>query len=161
MAGFSIDRNKGKISDIKQNIENNKSELHNLENNKQELLDLGTAVQVSDLDEDHQQVLMEKINEDLEENAEKGKEIAETMTSDFQNVEGIRQETQESLNSNAQVKSKFEHKKAMLDKFGLGRGMEEGIAELDDNRMELEGLMDDLSNTEKELTEVSRKLQSL
>ena len=161
MAGYSIDRNKGKVSDIKQNIENKKGELSKLEENKQALLDAGTELQASDLDEDVQQVLMEQINRALEENAEKGDEISDQMTSDVQDIEEMRQETQESMQSNEEEKSKLEQKKALLDRFGLGGALEEGISELDDNKMQLEEFMDDLMNTEQELTEVSQKLRSL
>ena len=38
MGNFSLDRSKGKVSDIKQNIENKKGELAQLEENKQKLL---------------------------------------------------------------------------------------------------------------------------
>ena len=161
MAGYSIDRNRGKVSDIKQNLDNNKNELADLEKNKQALLDAETELQASDLDEDVQKTLMEQINRALEENAEKGEEVSDRMTADFQDIEEMRQETQDSMQSNEQERGKLEQKKALLDKFGLGGALEDGIAELDDNRVQLEDFMDDLSNTEKELSEVSQKLKSL
>lgn len=161
MSGFSIDRNKGKISDIKQNIENNKGELAKLEENKQNLLDAGTDIQASDIDEDTQKKIMDLINQALEENAEKGEECADAMTDDVKDLEDMRQETQESMQSNEQEKEKLEKKKALLDRVGLGGSLEEGIAELDDNRMQLDELMDNLSNTEQELNAVSQKLRAL
>lgn len=161
MSKFSIDRSKGKISDIKHNIEIKKNELSKLQENKKALLDAGTDIQASDIDENVQRILMEKINSSLEENAEKGEELSNEMNSDFDSIETMKLETDESIKSNQKEKVKLEQKKALLERFGLGSYLENGISELEDNYTNLENLNENLIETEKELSEVSQKLSTL
>ena len=91
---YSLERNKGKVSDIKQNIDTKKSELKNLEENKENLLEAGREVQRSEIDEDVQKTLMDQINQALEANAEKGDELADDMNVDAKDLENMKQEMQ-------------------------------------------------------------------
>ena len=161
MAGISLDRNKGKVSDIKQNIESKKGELSQLEENKQKLLEAGTDIQASDIDEDVQKILMEKINQSLEENSEKGEQLSQEMNTDVKDLESMKQEVDESKKSNEQERSKLEKKKELLDKVGLGGSLEEAISELNNNYMNLEDFQASLTETQKELNSVSQRLSSL
>lgn len=161
MAGFRIEDKKNKVSDIKKNIETKKGELEQLEKHKQELLDAGTDMQGSEIDDDSQATIMELINEALEDNAEKGKELSSEMNSDLESIEGMKQETQESVKSNESQRKSIESKKALLDKFGIGGKLESAISELDANRGQLDNLNDSLIETEKELSNVSAKLGML
>lgn len=161
MAGFRIEDKKNKVSDIKKNIETKKGELEQLENRKQELLDAGTDMQGSEIDEDSQATIMELINGALEDNAEKGKELSSEMNRDLESIEGMKQETQDSVKSNESQRKSIESKKALLDKFGIGKKLESAISELDANRGQLDSLNDSLIETEKELSDVSAKLGML
>ena len=64
---FNLERNKGKVDEIKQNIEAKKSELAKLEENKEKLMDAGSDIQGSEIDEEVQETIMEQINRALEE----------------------------------------------------------------------------------------------
>lgn len=158
---FNLERNKGKVDEIKQNIEAKKGELAKLEENKEKLMDAGTDIQGSEIDEEVQETIMEQINRALEENAEKGTELSGEMDSDARQLDELKQETSESISSNDEQKSKLEQKKALLDRFGLGGSLEDAISELDDNKQDLEEFNEELIETEKEMHEVSHKLSSL
>ncbi|MBQ4648476.1 MAG: hypothetical protein IJB76_04880 [Clostridia bacterium] len=158
---FNLERNKGKVDEIKQNIEAKKSELAKLEENKEKLMDAGSDIQGSEIDEEVQETIMEQINRALEENAEKGTELSGEMDSDARQLDELKQETSESISSNDEQKSKLEQKKALLDRFGLGGSLEDAISELDDNKQDLEEFNEELIETEKEMHEVSHKLSSL
>ena len=159
--GFSIERNKGKVSDIKQNIETKRGELEHLEKTKEGLLESGMEVQGSDIDENAQRRLMAQINQALEANAEKGKELSAEMNSDAKMLDDMKVETQESTKSNLEQRKDFEKKKGLLDKFGLGDKMETAISELDDNKSQFDDLNQNLIDTAKELDSVANKLSSL
>lgn len=158
---FNLERNKGKVDEIKQNIEAKKGELAKLEENKEKLMDAGTDIQGSEIDEEVQETIMEQINRALEENAEKGTELSGEMDSDARQLDELKQETSESISSNDEQKSKLEQKKALLDRFGLGGSLEDAISELDDNKQDLEEFNEELIETEREMHEVSHKLSSL
>lgn len=161
MASFSIDRTRGKVSDIQQNIENKKSELSQLEDQKKELLDAGTAVQDSDIDENVQKLIMEKINEALEDNSEKAQEISTEMNSDVSDIEEMKKETQESTDSNAKERGSIEQKKRLLDRFGIGSSLDSALSDLDDNKRNLDDLMGLLIETGKELDDLAGKFSQV
>lgn len=158
---YSLERNKGKVSDIKQNIDTKKSELKNLEENKENLLEAGREVQRSEIDEDVQKTLMDQINQVLEANAEKGDELADDMNADAKDLEDMKQETQESMQSNIEERSSLEKKQQMLERFGMGNKLDSALSELDDNKSQLEDFKQSLIETSQEVDKVSQGLRSL
>ena len=158
---YSIDKTKNQINEIKKNIEVKKGELTKLEETKQALIEGGMEIQGSKLDEKTQKIVMDVIDSALDENAEKGEELASDMNTDMSVLEDMKQETQESMESNSQERASLERKKAMMERFGLGRPIEEGISELDDNSQELSDVQQALIDAQKELSDVSTKLSSL
>ncbi|MCI6997024.1 MAG: hypothetical protein MR936_09595 [Eubacterium sp.] len=158
---YSLDRNKGKVSDIKNNIDIKQGELKNLEKNKQSLIDAGMEIKGSQIDEDVQKTLLNEINSALEANAEKGKELASDMNADARDLEDLKQETQESMQSNQEQRKSLEKKKASLDIFGLGNKMDDALSELDDNKTQLEDFNKSLIETSQELDKISQLLNSL
>lgn len=158
---YNLDRNKGKVSDIKQNIDIKKTELKDLERNKEGLLEAGMEVQASEIDEDVQDVLMEQINQALEANAEKGDELADDMNADAKDLENMKLETQESMHSNIEERSSLEKKQELLEKFGLGNKLDGAFSELDNNKSQLEKFNQSLIETSQEVDKVSQELRSL
>lgn len=158
---YNLERNKGKVSDIKQNIDTKKGELKNLEENKENLLEAGMEVQASEIDEDVQEVLMEQINQALEANAEKGDELADDMNADAKDLENMKLETQESVHSNIEERSSLEKKQELLEKFGLGNKLDGALSELDNNKSQLEEFNQSLIETGQEVDKVSLELRSL
>ena len=110
---YNVEKTKNKIGEIKKNIETKKGELSNLEKNKQELLDAGVSVQGADLDEKVQKTVMDAINNALEANAEKGQELNSELSENMSDLESLKQNTQNSLESAKSEKAKIEHKKAL------------------------------------------------
>lgn len=161
MGNFSLDRSKGKVSDIKQNIENKKGELAQLEENKQKLLDAGTDIQGADIDENVQNQIMQEINRALEDNAEKGKELSDEMNEDAKDLEDLKQETQASMESNKTEREKLQEKQSVLDKIGLGGSLDDALTELDDNMGDLTEFQESLIETERDMDETAKRLSML
>lgn len=158
---INLDRNKGRVSDIKQNIENKKGELTKLEENKEKLIEAGTDIQASDIDENVQKQILQELNLALEDNAEKGQDLSNEMNDDANDLEKMKQETLDSMGSNDEERKKIEQKKALLDRVGLGSSLDDALSELDDNKKDLEEFNESLIETEKEMHEVSQKLSLL
>lgn len=158
---INLDRNKGRVSDIKQNIENKKGELTKLEENKEKLIEAGTDIQASDIDENVKKQILQELNLALEDNAEKGQDLSNEMNDDANDLEKMKQETLDSMGSNDEERKKIEQKKALLDRVGLGSSLDDALSELDDNKKDLEEFNESLIETEKEMHEVSQKLSLL
>lgn len=158
---YSIEKTKGQIAEVKKRIETKKDELSNLEKNKQALIDANMEVQGSDLDERTQKTVMEVINNALDANAKKGKELSSEMNNDLSSLENMRQETQESLECNEQERKSLESKRAMLDKFRLGKALEGGISDLESNRQELDDVQQELIDAQKQIADTSARLNGL
>ncbi len=158
---YNVEKTKNKIGEIKKNIETKKGELSNLEKNKQELLDAGVSVQGADLDEKVQKTVMDAINNALEANAEKGQELNSELSENMSDLESLKQNTQNSLESAKSEKAKIEHKKALLDKLGLGQHLERGISDLENNQKELGDINKELIDAQREISATSTKLDLL
>ena len=157
----NIDKVKDKQSDIKRNLDTKKKELNQLEERKQALLDSGIDVQNSDMDESTKRLVMEQINQELEENSEKGKEFSSEITDDLMSLEDMKQEISEMTESTEQERRNLEQKKSILDKFGLGKNIDSAISEMDDSKSQLENVHGDLIETEREVSDIARRLNSL
>lgn len=158
---YSIDRSRGKVSDIKQNIEQKRNESKSLEENKRELLDAGLEIQDSDLEENVQRRLLQEIAEALEDNSEKAEELSDEMNPDVTDIEDMKQETQLSTESNMSERSSLEQKKQLLDRFGIGSSIDAAISDLDGNRADLEDFMESLIDTGKELDDLARRFSTI
>ena len=158
---YNIDRSRGKVSDIQRNIENKRSEANVLEENKQELLDSRIEIEDSDLDENVQRRLVQEIANALQENREKAQEISDEMNANVADIEEMKQEAQVSMESNVSVRASLERKKQLLDRFNAGSSLDAGFVDLEDNRMDLEGFMDSLIDTGKELDDLARRLSTI
>ena len=158
---YNVEKTKNKIGEIKKNIETKKGELSNLEKNKQELLAAGVSVQGADLDEKVQKTVMDAINNALEANAEKGQELNSELSENMSDLESLKQNTQNSLESAKSEKAKIEHKKALLDKLGLGQHLERGISDLENNQKELGDINKELIDAQREISATSTKLDLL
>ena len=158
---YSIDRSRGKVSDIKQNIEQKRNEAKSLEENKRELLDARLEIQDSDLEENVQRRLLQEIAEALEDNSEKAEELSDEMNPDVTDIEDMKQETQLSTESNMSERSSLEQKKQLLDRFGIGSSIDAAISDLDGNRADLEDFMESLIDTGKELDDLARRFSTI
>lgn len=158
---YNVEKTKNKIGEIKKNIEAKNSELSNLEKNKQELLDAGMSVQGADLDEKVQKTVMDAINNALEANAEKGQELSSELNENMSDLEDMKQNTQNSLESSKSEEARLEQKKALLDKLGLGQHLERGISDLKNNQRELGDINKELIEAQREISDASKKLNLL
>ena len=158
---YNVEKTKNKIGEIKKNIEAKNSELSNLEKNKQELLDAGMSIQGADLDEKVQKTVMDAINNALEANAEKGQELSSELDKNMSNLEDMKQNTQNSLESSKSEEARLEQKKALLDKLGLGQHLERGISDLKNNQRKLDDINKELIEAQREISNATKKLNLL
>lgn len=158
---YSIDKLKDKQNDVKRNIETKKGELHKLEDRKEALVESGMDIQNSNMDEKSKKVIMELINEELDENSEKGEELADDMQEDLDVLTEIKDNVAEMRESTEQEQKKLEQKKSILDKFGSSKKIDDAISEMNDSTVQLDSFNQSLLEDEKELNNTSKKLNSL
>lgn len=158
---YDLKRNRGKVSEIRQNIESKKSELAQLEMQKTELLDAVMDVQGAELDDKVKTEVKDAINSALEANKNKGYELSNEMGSEAKQLEEMKQDTQESIDSARNEKGKIEKKQKMLERFGFGDKLDGAIQELDNNITELGEVNEEIISALQELSQVSQKLSGL
>lgn len=158
---YRIQETRHKIGDINKRIEMKQGELSGLEKNKKALLDAGIEIKGANLDEHTQQAVIDAINGALDANAKKGQELSSEMNEDLSTLEDMKQETQESMDSNTEERTRLERKKSLLDKFGLGGKLDKGISDLDANRKELSNIQQELIDAQKQIFDTAAKLGRL
>lgn len=158
---YSIDKVKDKQSDVKRNLDIKKEKLNQLEERKQTLLDSGMDIQNSNMDEKNKRAIMELINKELEENSEKGEELSEDMQDDLDLLTEMKDEVTEMIESSKQERKNLENKKSILDKFGMGKNIDDAISEIDDSVVQLDSINDSLLKDEQKLNNISQKLSHL
>lgn len=158
---YSIDKVKDKQSDVKRNLDIKKEELNQLEERKQTLLDSGMDIQNSNMDEKNKRAIMELINKELEENSEKGEELSEDMQDDLDLLTEMKDEVTEMIESSKQERKNLENKKSILDKFGMGKNIDDAISEIDDSVVQLDSINNSLLKDEQKLNNISQKLSHL
>ena len=155
--GYDVKKAKGEVKEIKKNIENQKDEVGKLEEQKKALVEAMMEVEGSNIDEETKQVIHEAVNGAIEKNREKGNEISQNLEKDIATLENNKQESQESMNDSMNEKKKLEQKQKLLDRFGIGGALDNGISKLDANIHELEGINEEIIQAMQELSQVSGK----
>lgn len=105
--------------------------------------------------------VMDAINNALEANAEKGQELSSELNENMSNLEDMKQNTQNSLESSKSEEARLEQKKALLDKLGLGQHLERGISDLKNNQRKLGDINKELIEAQREISNASKKLNLL
>ena len=83
------------------------------------------------------------------------------LNGDMSDLENIKQDTQSSLESAKSEKNKLEQKKELLNKLGLGRHLERGIKDIENNQKELGDINKELIDAQREISNTSTKLDLL
>jgi len=159
--GVNLDQRKGQITDIKGNIESKKGQLENLTEQKKALLEAGTEVQGTGLDDRVIQTVMDSINQSLQDVESKGSELSSEMNSDAQMLEEIREDTERDIESTEAERRSLEQKKSLLDRFGLGASLDQGLSELSTHSSELDSVKNEAIQAMQELSRVSSQLDGL
>lgn len=155
---YDSKKNRSEIKEIQNKIEAKKSESSGLEKNKQELLDAMTNIEGAKLDEKTVEIVREAINSALEANSEKGQEMSDEMGEDIKKLEGMKQDTMDSLSDAQKQKDSIQRKQKLLDKFGLGGYLEGANKELDSNMQDLSEMNDEAVEAMNEAMKVAQKL---
>ena len=161
MGKMNIEANKGKVTDIKGNIDAKQKELKNLEQRKQDIMDAHNDVDAANIDEKTQQLVFEALANVRQEISERGQELSDQLNGDSSMLEEMAQEVNESKGETEAERKKLEQKKALLDKIGLGASLESGISEMDESITQLEDLQSSISETSQEVRNLQTQLGML
>lgn len=156
-----IGKIKDEQGDIKRNIETKKSELSELKENKSELRQNYIEMQKSDASDELKEFVMGKINEELEANSKKGKELSTEMTEDVKTLDKLKENVREMTEATETESQKLEGKKSIFERFSGGKKIEEAIEKMNQEKNQLDSLGASLLEDEKELNKISHELNSL
>ena len=161
MGKINIEASKGKVTDIKGNIDSKQKELKDLEQRKQDIMDAHNDIDAANIDEKTQKLVFEALADARQEISERGEKLSNELDGDSSMLEEMAQEVDESKGDTEAERAKLEQKKALLDKIGLGASLEGGISEMDENITQLEELRQSISETSKEVRDLQTQLGNL
>lgn len=161
MAKFNIDSSKGKVTDIKGNIDTKKKELSDLEKKKQQLIDGRLELDDAHMDEETQRIVAEGLAKAREKITERGKELSSELDSDASMLEEMAQETDDVKSDTDAQRKKTEQKKALLDKVGLGASLDNAINKMTDSSAQLTDLRSSISEASQEVRNLQTQLGNL
>lgn len=161
MAKFNIDSSKGKVTDIKGNIDTKKKELSDLEKKKQQLIDGRLELDDAHMDEETQRIVAEGLAKAREKITERGKELSSELDSDASMLEEMAQETDDVKSDTDAQRKKTEQKKALLDKVGLGTSLDNAINKMTDSSAQLTDLRSSISEASQEVRNLQTQLGNL
>lgn len=161
MAKFNIDSSKGKVTDIKGNIDTKKKELSDLEKKKQQLIDGRLELDDAHMDEETQRIVAEGLAKAREKITERGKELSSELDSDASMLEEMAQETDDVKADTEAQRKKTEQKKAMLDKVGLGASLDNAINKMTDSSAQLSDLRSSITEASQEVRNLQTQLGNL
>lgn len=161
MAKFNIDSSKGKVTDIKGNIDTKKKELSDLEKKRQQLIDGRLELDDAHMDEETQRIVAEGFAKAREKITERGKELSSELDSDASMLEEMAQETDDVKSDTDAQRKKTEQKKALLDKVGLGASLEGAINKMTDSSAQLSDLRSSITETSQDVRNLQTQLDNL
>lgn len=157
----SLEANKGKLTDIKNNIDQKKKELSELQEQKQAIWDVRTTLEGTNIDEKAKSEIVDETNSALLDNSNKGKELSSEMNSDFKMMDELKQESQEAISDAETQRSNLQGAKSLLDRFGLGKSMENAISELNESQKSEEDYISMVNDVEHTASAISQALNNL
>jgi len=161
MTKYNIDNSKGKVTDIKGNIDTKKKQLSDLEKKKQQLIDGRLELDDAHMDEETQRIVAEGLAKAREKITERGKELSSEMDSDASMLEEMAQETDEVKADTDAQRKKIEQKKALLDKVGLGGPLDSAINKMVDSSAQLSDLRSSITEASQEVRNLQTQLGNL
>lgn len=161
MSGFSMERSKRRVSELKEKTEKDKIEVENLERGKSELLNARTEMEGADISEGAKEKIAEALNEQRErisEEAEsKSDEIGNTLKEFEEEIERI----QEVGENTKEEEKKLGDRRAVLEHIKMGGIMDKAIAELAEESARMEELNSEAIKGKKESEDLIRRLGNI
>lgn len=161
MAGFSIEKSKQKITDIKREVGVKKEKLEDLETSKQEALSVITELSGANISEEAKTKSAEVLKAELEKISAQGQELSDQIGEDTKEYETEIQEIQTVCDNNAEELKKVEDKKSLLSKINMGELMDSTIQELQNEEMQLNELSQAAIDARKESEDLSKRASLL
>ena len=161
MAGFSIEKSKQKITEVKRGVEEKKGRLEDLESAKQEALSVMTELSGANISEEAKEKSITVLKEELGEISEQGHEISDQLGEDLKEYETEIQEIQEVRDSNEKELKNVEDKKAILSEIKMGGLMDSAIQELQNEERQLSELNQAAIEARKESEDLAKRAANL
>ena len=161
MAGFSIEKSKQKITDLKKEVGEKKGKLENLETSKKELLSTITELLGANISEEAKEKSREVLTSELGKVSDQGQELSDEIGEKTKEYETEVQEVQEVRESNAEKQKDLENKKAILSPLNMGKLMDSSIRELQNEEKQLEELNQMAIDARKEAEDLSKRASLL
>ena len=159
MAGFSIEKSKQKITEVKRGVEEKKGKLEDLESAKQEALSVMTELSGANISEEAKEKSITVLKEELGEISEQGQEISDQLGEDLKEYETEIQEIQEVRNEK-ELKN-VEDKKSILSEIKMGGLMDSAIQELQNEERQLSELNQAAIEARKESEDLVKRAANL
>lgn len=161
MAGFSIEKSKQKITDLKKEVGVKKEKLEDLESSKQEALSVMTELSGANISEEAKEKSSEALEAELKKISEQGQELSDQIGENTKEYETEIQEIQAVSDSNAEELKKVEDKKSLLSKINMGELMDSTIQELQNEETRLNELNQTAIDARKESEDLSKRASLL
>lgn len=161
MAGFSIEKSKQKITEVKRGVEEKKGKLEDLESAKQETLSVITELTGANISEEAKEKSITILNEELGEISEQGQEISDQLGEDLKEYETEIQEIQEVRESNEKELKNVEDKKKILSTVKMEGLMDSAIQELQNEERQLSELNQVAIEARKESEDLAKRAANL
>ena len=120
MAGFSIEKSKQKITDLKKEVGEKQGKLENLETSKKELLSAITELLGANISEEAKEKSREALTSELGKVSDQGQALSDEIGEKTKEYETEVQEIQEVSESNEEKQKSLENKKSILSRLNMG-----------------------------------------
>lgn len=161
MAGFSIEKSKQKITDLKKEVGEKQGKLENLETSKKELLSAITELLGANISEETKEKSREALTSELGKVSDQGQALSDEIGEKTKEYETEVQEIQEVSESNEEKQKSLENKKSILSRLNMGELMDSSIRELQNEEKQLEELNQTVIDARKEAEDLAKRASLL
>lgn len=161
MSGFSIEKSKKHLDELKEKNLKDKIEVENLEHGRDEVVDARTEIEGADISEEAKEKVNEALSEQREQISNEAERTKETVGDTMKKFEEEIQSIQEANENAKEEEKKLRDRKAVLDHFKMGGIMDQAIAELAEESERTDELNNEALEGRKEAEDLLRQLDNI
>lgn len=161
MAGFSLEKSRNKISELKQEVNNKKGIVERLKESKEQVIAARAEIEGAGISEEYKEVIAKALEVKREQISEEGEKIGSEIGKDLKEIESEMQEVQEAGDSNATQQKSVESKKAILEKIGMGGMLDVAFDQLSNEGKQIEATKESIIELRKEAEDAAREADGL
>lgn len=153
MAKFSIEKNSSRINELRQEVESKKEMAENLKATKEELVAARSEIEGSEVSDEAKEAVAQSLELRREQISEQAQEVGDEIGNSLSELEEMMQEVQTVEESNKVQQKNIENKMAILEKFGYGGLLENGLDILQNESEQIEELKNAIIEARKSAEE--------